>query len=82
MTSPIPRTSSESPAPTRINTHQIEPHLAKSGQIWTNLNTNRANSQPTAAFPPRQARISPLRAQIRIGNEKLGGIDAVRYHRS
>lgn len=81
MTARITWTSPESPGHTRINTHQIEPHLAKSGQIWTNLDAKRPNLQPTAPFPPNQAGISTVPCPFRVGSEQIGHGDPVRYHR-
>lgn len=82
MTIFITRTTPESPANTRIDSHQIEPHLAKSGQIWTDSDITPPNSQPTAALPSDRARIpAPLRP-FRVGSPRFGRADAVRYHRS
>lgn len=82
MTARIIRTSPESPAHTRIDTHQIEPHLAKSGQIWTDSDTITTNSVATPPFPSDLARISPLPCRFRGRRGNIRLIDAVRYHRS
>ena len=56
-----------SPEPTRIsrphpeNTHKTCPQRAKSGQIWTNLDTRHHNSQPTTPDPPDLHEIRPPR---------------------
>lgn len=81
MTERIARTSPESPAQARIDTHKIEPHPDESGQIWTILNTCTDNSQHRAAISVHFVRILPS-VRHSVGEAKCGRADAVRYHRS
>ena len=48
------------------HTHQVWRNRAKSGRIWTNLNTYSANPQPPPANPDQPARISPRPAKTSL----------------
>lgn len=59
------QTSPDSARMTGNHTLMAETDLDESGQIWTNLNTCEANSQPTARIPHNASDFSSRRGQVR-----------------